>query len=178
MDLLCLAMMFPREGSLGPKVTAKIGPSFWLGVEAFLSATFLGTFLALFIAESMLFSGYPLSMSVSSWKRCSLLWGSIQILTIRKLMSMVWLLLCAYCGSLLGEGIDCCHFLSCTSQYLFCLLLYLEEYQGMGFGLSLYSYTYPQLVLFLMMYGSWWVELLDLFYLLDRTINGIYLCCQ
>ena len=49
-------MMLLREGSLGSKVTANIGPLFWLGFKTFLKAIFLGTLLALFMAEVIPFS--------------------------------------------------------------------------------------------------------------------------
>ena len=83
-DLQCFACMDPKEGSLGSKVTANTGPSLFLGLDFFLNASSCGISLALFIAESMIYSGWSLYKSehFNSLNCFSRFVSSVQVLTI------------------------------------------------------------------------------------------------
>ena len=74
-------------GSLGSYVWTRMGPLAFLLLITLLNAIFRGTLLALLIAESIKFSGYPLEANwfFSSLSLMSLLLGSVQVLIILRL---------------------------------------------------------------------------------------------
>ena len=60
-DRQCLAIRFGMEGSLGSYAEAKTGLLFSFFLATFLRSFSLGTFLALFMADSTISCWYPLS---------------------------------------------------------------------------------------------------------------------
>ena len=84
MVLQCLAWIWANGGSLGSYVCANIVPLVFFCLFTRVTATYLGIFGALSIAESIKRLGYPLSIScfLISWSLWSTFSGSLQILII------------------------------------------------------------------------------------------------